>query len=108
MAGKPGMHTRVLNPARVEEIREKIAAIRIVNRLEDHIFDVKEMSASQVTAALGLLKKAVPDLGSIEHSGSVDGGFAAMLATLNDTRTVRGDPAVNSGVESQGSDTVRH
>lgn len=29
------------------------------------------MSASQVTAALGLLKKTIPDLSSVEHSGEI-------------------------------------
>ncbi len=29
------------------------------------------MSASQVTAALGLLKKTVPDLSAIEHTGEI-------------------------------------
>ena len=74
MAGKPGMHTRLLHPARAEEVREKIRASLIVNRLEDHILEDKEMSASQVTAALGLLRKAVPDLGAINMELSGEGG----------------------------------
>ena len=72
MAGKPGMHTRLLSPARAEEIREKIKATLIVNKLEEHILEGKEMSPSQVSAALGLLKKAVPDLGAITVSGDPD------------------------------------
>ncbi|HEX5539883.1 MAG TPA: hypothetical protein VFX01_08870 [Methylophilaceae bacterium] len=72
MAGKKGMHTKVLHPARLEEIREKIKATLIINKLENHILEGVEMSSSQVTAALGLLKKSVPDLSAIEHSGEVD------------------------------------
>jgi len=34
------------------------------------------MTTSQVTAALGLLKKALPDLAAIEHSGEVKQVFA--------------------------------
>ncbi|MGI9345563.1 MAG: hypothetical protein ACR2PW_04780 [Gammaproteobacteria bacterium] len=30
------------------------------------------MSGPQVTAALGLLKKTLPDLQNVEHSGAVD------------------------------------
>lgn len=72
MAGKKGMHTRVLNPAAVERIRERIQSERIIKKLEDHILDAQEMSSSQVTAALGLLKKRIPDLAAIEHSGEVE------------------------------------
>jgi hypothetical protein len=51
---------------------EKIRAGLIVNRLEKHIFNhpnkrtwmADDMTASQVTAALGLLKKVHPDLAS--------------------------------------------
>ena len=66
MAGKPGMHKRLLNPARAEEIRQKIKTSLIIKKLEDHILSGQEMSASQVTAALGLLRKSVPDLASTE------------------------------------------
>lgn len=72
MAGKPGMHTKPLHPARVNEMREKIKATLIVKKLEEHILDGKELSSSQVTAALGLLKKTIPDLSSVEHKGDAD------------------------------------
>lgn len=65
------MHRKVLNPAAVERIRERIKSDRIIDRLESHILDEREMTASQVSAALGLLRKTVPDLASIEHSGEV-------------------------------------
>jgi hypothetical protein len=45
-----------------EAIREKIRASQLVNRLENHILDDIDMTATQVTAALGLLRKCVPDL----------------------------------------------
>ena len=72
MAGKKGMHTKVLNPAAVERIRERIQADRIIKKLENHILDNEDMTSSQVTAALGLLKKRVPDLAAIELSGDAD------------------------------------
>ena len=74
MAGKKGMHTRTLHPARVEEIREKIKSTLIINKLENHILDGVEMSSSQVTAALGLLRKAVPDLSATELTGGGEDG----------------------------------
>jgi len=72
MAGKAGMHTKLLHPARAEEVREKIKSTLIVNKLENHILEGAEMSASQVSAALGLLRKSVPDLSAIEHKGEID------------------------------------
>ena len=47
----------------------------ILNRLTDHIDDKVELSATQVTAALGLLKKTLPDLKATEHSGEVSHKF---------------------------------
>lgn len=79
MAGKTGMHTKLLHPARAEEVREKIKATLIINKLEKHILDDAEMSSSQVTAALGLLRKSVPDLSAVEHTGEVNIGFHEIL-----------------------------
>lgn len=46
--------------------RAKIQAGNIINRLQKHIDGAVEMSSSQVTAALGLLRKTLPDLKSSE------------------------------------------
>lgn len=43
-------------------VRDKIQASQLVNSLEDHVLNDKEMTKSQVSAALGLLKKCIPDL----------------------------------------------
>lgn len=48
-----------------DEHRSKIANSQILNKLIAHVEGNQEMSATQVTAALGLLKKALPDLQSI-------------------------------------------
>ena len=74
MAGKVGQHAKLLHPARVDEMREKIKATLIINKLENHILIGDEMSASQVSAALGLLRKAVPDLSSVELKGTGEKG----------------------------------
>jgi len=80
------MHRKVLNPAAVERIRERIKADRLIDSLENHVFGEKEMSSSQVTAALGLLKKRVPDLSAIEHSGEVEHkhSLAQILSAIKD------------------------
>lgn len=51
-----------LNRRSQEVAREKIRASMLINRLEDHSLGEVEMSSTQVQAALGLLKKCVPDL----------------------------------------------
>ncbi|HYD16847.1 MAG TPA: hypothetical protein VEF76_00035, partial [Patescibacteria group bacterium] len=43
-------------------LREQIAARDIIAALEQHILGQKKMSATQVTAALALLRKRMPDL----------------------------------------------
>lgn len=52
-----------------QEHRLKIANSNILNVLLQHVKGEREMSATQVTAGLGLLKKVFPDLQSIELSG---------------------------------------
>ena len=47
-------------------IRDKIRASQLVNRLENHALSDLELSPTQVNAALGLLKKVVPDLKATE------------------------------------------
>lgn len=75
MAGKQGMHNRDLSPARQEEIRAKIKSTLIVKKLENHILNGEEMTATQVSAALGLLRKTTPDLSAVtanlEHTGKI-------------------------------------
>lgn len=43
----------------------------VLKRVQDHCLGKIEMSATQLKAAEILLRKAVPDLRSIEHSGTV-------------------------------------
>ena len=58
-----------LNRRHQEMIRDKIRASQLVNRLENHVFGELDLNTTQVTAALGLLKKCVPDLKATEHTG---------------------------------------
>lgn len=63
--------------ARTEIVRERIRTTQLINRLTNFCLgktngkDKCELSPHQVTGILGLLKKAVPDLQAIEHSGEV-------------------------------------
>jgi len=54
-----------------DTVRKKIQTSQIVNRLISFVNGDVKLEAAQVTAALGLLKKALPDLTSVEHSGEI-------------------------------------
>jgi len=54
-----------------EKWRAKIKASMLLNRLRDHALGKVEMTPTQVRAAEILLKKSLPDLQSIEHSGGI-------------------------------------
>lgn len=47
-----------------ENTRGKIQASQIINRLQGHVNGKIELSATQVSAGLGLLRKVLPDLAS--------------------------------------------
>ena len=74
MAGRP---TGSKNPPNSKlrmgsEYRAKIQNSNILNRLIGHIDGTVELAPSQVTAGLGLLKKVMPDLAAVTHSGDDD------------------------------------
>ena len=55
-----------------EEHRIKIANSNILNALIEHACGEREMSATQVSAGLGLLKKVMPDLQAVSLGGDED------------------------------------
>lgn len=55
-----------------ERVRETIRTTQITKRLTNHVLGRIEMSATQVTAALGLLRKTLPDLSAIEHKSAAN------------------------------------
>lgn len=58
-----------LNRHHSEEIRQKIQASVIIDRLEKHVKGELEMSATQIQAANALLDRSVPKLSQIQHVG---------------------------------------
>ena len=56
------MAARIRKIRHDEEPRAKIKTSQLINRLEAHVLGTVEMKSTQVTAALGLLKKTIPDL----------------------------------------------
>ena len=57
------------NAMLIEEARRKIQTTQLVKRLTDHVDGKVEMQTSQVTAALGLLRKSLPDLQAVTLEG---------------------------------------
>lgn len=80
MAGVKGMHKREsMSPTYAAAVRARIKAGGIAKLLEDHVAGKREMTATQVAAGLGLLRKVVPDLSAAEHTGP--GGGPIEVAT---------------------------
>ena len=70
------MAARTISPSHTKEVRDRIQTSQLVNRLNQFALDDKEsirMTSDQVRAALGLLRKTIPDLAVTTHTGP-DGG----------------------------------
>jgi hypothetical protein len=81
------------------EHRVKIQNSNILNALIEHAEGKREMSPTQVTAGLGLLRKALPDLTAVEHSGEVTTRHEDALEQLD-------RPAAGDSAEAQGQSTA--
>lgn len=57
-----------------DEHRVKIQNSNILNALIEHVDGRREMSATQVSAGLGLLRKVMPDLATTTIQGDEEGG----------------------------------
>ena len=71
MAGKKGMKWSqgIRSPVTIDLLRQRIDAGKIVECLRAHALGQSEMGPTQVAAALGLLRKVLPDMTVTEHSG---------------------------------------
>lgn len=76
------MAARTIRVRHQDDIRNKIRASQIVNRLENHVFGDVELTSTQVSAALGLLKKIVPDLAATELTGDLKVGLTQLIENL--------------------------
>ena len=83
MAGVKGMHKAWRGSgAYADAVRARIKAGGIAKRLEDYIVGKISMEPAQVTAALGLLRKVVPDVSAVEHSGEVTQNHVARIPAV--------------------------
>ena len=67
-----------------DEHRVKIQNSNILNSLIEHVEGKREMSATQVSAGLGLLKKVLPDLSSVELSGEGGGPLQVVIQRFSE------------------------
>ena len=68
-----------------EEHRVKIANSNILNALIEHAVGKRDMSATQVSAGLGLLRKTLPDLSAIDQTTTLEAGdtFSDFLKAID-------------------------
>jgi len=55
-----------LTPAKVDQIRATIQSGMLISRLTGHVKGELDLTPTQVQAALGLLKKVVPDFAAVD------------------------------------------
>lgn len=65
-----------------ETHRRKIQNSNILKALLEHAEGAREMSSTQVTAGLGLLKKVLPDLSATTLTGAEGGPLQAVFKTV--------------------------
>ena len=100
------MAKRIFSPKHDDLTRQKIQTSQIINRLMGHVMGKNKMTPSQVNAALGLIKKTLPDLQATELSGTIHGTFAEILSEVARRRAGANDGIVDAmGTEPE---PVRH
>jgi hypothetical protein len=100
MAGKKGMKwaARLTSPVALENLRLRIDAAKIVEHLRDHVLGQIPMQPQQVTAAVALLRKVLPDMTALEHSGEVGVVDVTEPKTVLAERLFRqADPGADNG-----------
>lgn len=65
-----------------DDHRDKIKNSNILNALIEHVEGKREMSATQVSAGLGLLRKCLPDLTAAENKTEVTVSYVAELPSV--------------------------
>jgi hypothetical protein len=80
--GRPTRRQTINN----DEARAKIRTTCLVNRLTDHVLGDVKMEQSQVSAALGLLKKSLPDLSAAQVQHSAGDDLLALLGAFDRTK----------------------
>jgi hypothetical protein len=84
-AGRPkGIHTQFSRET-IDRFRSRIQVDMLLRRLEGLADGSVEMPPHAVTAALGLLRKVMPDTATVEHSGEIATTKVIRSPSVNDT-----------------------
>lgn len=68
-----------------EEVKKKIQASQLINRLQENALSTKEiMTAGQIASANSLLDRVVPKLKAVEHSGQM--GVTVVRKTVYESK----------------------
>ena len=78
------MPKRTATPALTAQWRTRIQTSMIIERLNAFTAGKTEMSRGQVAAALGLLRKTLPDLSSVELGGRDGAPLQVSIIKFND------------------------
>lgn len=68
-----------------DETRAKIQTSQLLNRLNDHVFANTEVSQTQMKAIEILLRKTLPDLTAVAHSGDEDSPVRMVISWKKST-----------------------
>lgn len=63
---------------------ERIQASKLINRLVGHASGEIELTTSQIRAIEILLKKVVPDLAAVQHSGEIKSNVTIVASVLDE------------------------
>ncbi len=109
------MASRPLDHSFISAMRERIEVASTIDKLQAHIADKDKhpMSMSQLKASEILLRKALPDLKAIEHSGEIArplsrGEILERLAQLHAATTQRDVDAGTAGAAEPALPAATH
>jgi hypothetical protein len=102
------MAKRVFSPKHDENTRLKIQTSQLINRLSSLVRGEIEMAPHAVTAALGLLRKTLPDLSAVEHQGEVQSFVMRLPEPAQDTASWERTNSVGAIVGSKPDKPVTH
>jgi hypothetical protein len=75
-----------------EDHRDKIRNSNILNNLIQHCEGLRDMSQTQVTASLGLLKKCLPDLSAVTVGGDKENPISIAVTWKSPVKESSDDP----------------
>ena len=91
----------------VDDARKRIPVGQICGRLAKHIKGEADMSTTQLRAAEILLRKAMPDLSQVEHTGEIQTSLGDLLALAEEKRLETAKGVINQ-TDSDNESATRH